>query len=568
MARDCGDNLPNTTSDLNRHLDNANRLYIYNKEDGTYKLLGVAETPGLVGSNEDGLVYPELFNTIKKIQGLQQDGVYNSFQLSDTKPYFYYFYNGDKLIKFRYINQTSELWIEVDRAALYKKLFANAICAGSRGDKGDKGFKGRDGLSAPNERFIIPFPDGRFSTSVPTPIDEDISVRVFDKVNEQLFEVFISVDGEIEGDEYKEFFDELKFEDGTLSGKLKDGSNKLKARQRGAKGPDGKDGRNYIEVVEEFDEFVVAKDAIISLRKANIGNNIKFRKLVVTETPNVVRAMFPTLIDLIGVDKWVAAEFSTQPSKLIKMHELQEIELEKPDLDLPVWVPSPGCVSPAATLYDLPSGGNFEIIEDPRVVSNCKEDLWFCENSSGNCTEGIAIRGDPPPPPPSDYPEVDAFPELASETSNTINQAIIFNKGSKVIDDFYNIESVNNALSVENHSNEGDMIFDNIVSSRIEVLENNILPKFNINGKWEVESSTKKSVYGRCSGAGVLEFEFHSNGTDTISVNCSSYNGLDIYINGNKADIVFGNIIMNSGINEIKVTSKDVSNSIVDINII
>jgi hypothetical protein len=561
MAHDC-DGIPDKTSDLNRHLDNADRLYIYNKEDDTYKLLGIAETPGLVGTDEDGLVYPELFNTIKKIQELHSNGNYNSFQLSDTKPYFYYFYNSDRLIKFKYINQTNELWIEVDRAGLYKKLFANAICAGSRGERGNKGPKGRDGLPAPNEKFIIPFPDGKFSTTVPTPIEEDVSIRLFDELNEQFFEVLISVDGEIREEEYKEHFDKLQFVDNKLSGKLKDSSNKIKARQKGAKGPDGKDGNNYIKVIEELDEFVVAKDAVISLRKSNINNNIKFRKLVVTETPNIVRLMSPVIREMSGVDKWVSSEFSSSPTKIIKLHELQDVELEKPELDLPVWVPSPGCVSPSATLFTLPSGGNFEIIEDPKITSNCKEDLWFCENSSGACTEGITIRGDPPP---SDYPDVAAFPVESIQVSNNIEESNL--KSVNIIDDVYSIESVRNFKSSSKISNNGSMV-QNIAYENINISDNLILPKYTIEGNWVVERATSNSIISKCNGLGSIGFEYYSDGTNVIIINASNYNGLSINVNGHQADIELGNIIMDAGKNDILIFSKDNSDSLVNIDII
>jgi len=165
-------------------IDGNGNIFEYNSEQDEWVYHGQIEVPDIVTLDQDGLVYPEVYRKLVLIQELIDRGIdFGLFKL-DTPgmtPYYYYFYSSDDLIRF-YPETNSRLRLEVDRNRIYQKLL-RSCCAGPVGQQGEQGAAGRDGIPASNESFHFPTSvtagEFEFDTTVATPIDTQISLRLF-----------------------------------------------------------------------------------------------------------------------------------------------------------------------------------------------------------------------------------------------------------------------------------------------------------------------------------------------------------------------------------------------------
>ncbi len=113
---------PENPNDGDQILDAIGNAYQYQAREGSWEYIGIIQKAQEVNPNTNGIVPPETFNKIKKLQNLILSGV--SFdknkiyigKTSDT-PYFYYFYSSNDLIVFtpETINDTQKLGIEVSK---------------------------------------------------------------------------------------------------------------------------------------------------------------------------------------------------------------------------------------------------------------------------------------------------------------------------------------------------------------------------------------------------------------------------------------------------------------------
>jgi len=184
-------------TDGDQVMDGNGNIYEYNAEKNEWIYRGQIEVPAQVSYENDGVIYPEVYRRLALIQELLDRGIdFGLFKL-DTPgriPYYYYFYSSDDLIRF-YPQSNSRLGIEIDRPRLYQKLLRNC-CVGPKGETGAKGTTGRAGIPAADEEFKSPTTvtsgSFEFSTTVNTPIDTDISIRLF-RGNTVLVEYLVSI---------------------------------------------------------------------------------------------------------------------------------------------------------------------------------------------------------------------------------------------------------------------------------------------------------------------------------------------------------------------------------------
>jgi hypothetical protein len=181
-------------------IDSSGNIWEYNAEQDEWIYRGVIEVPDIVTFDQDGLVYPSVYRKMLLIQELMDRGLdFGVFKLDTpgSTPYYYFFYSSDDLIRF-YPETGSKLRIEFDRNRLYQKLL-RTCCAGPKGLQGLTGAAGRSGIAAANEKFKFPtsITAGafEFSTTVATPIDTAISLRLFRNDTELLVEYLLEVSG-------------------------------------------------------------------------------------------------------------------------------------------------------------------------------------------------------------------------------------------------------------------------------------------------------------------------------------------------------------------------------------
>ncbi len=389
--------LPRHPFDLEKFEDQNSRGYVFNDEDDTWKQFGYISKVPLVGVGADGLVYPALFNKIKQISQLSSPDAMPSLRFTDQKPYFYLFYNSDKMLKFKFENQ--EIWIEVDRAALIRKLTAMP-CIGPSGGVGPVGPDGFSGKPAQNEKFIIVNTvTGQFEARVPTPLsDQPISVRGFDQYKAEVFDVLFDP-------KTGEFKDEtgnvisLSYSGETLSGKFSNPKLKFKARQRGPKGQVGRDGINGVEAIESIPAVDVKyTSALAAFYKSKVNGNMLFKKLDLSALKNCVFRISTSGGSIPVGDYWAATELTVSECKNVLYHK-PIVDPVMPPLNLPAWTATPGCYDQKRHLmgtltwqdeFDLP----FDIISDPSPQAcSCKVPFWFCANSGdAPCDGNIDIK--------------------------------------------------------------------------------------------------------------------------------------------------------------------------------
>ena len=185
-------------TDGDQIIDGNGNIYEFNAEQSEWIYRGIIEIPDVVTLDQDGLVFPAVYRRLILIQELIERGIdFGLFKL-DTPgdlPYYYFFYSPDDLIRF-YPETGSRLRIELDRHRLYQKLL-RTCCAGPKGLKGLKGQTGRDGVAADAEKFRLPYSvtSGEFEidTIVATPIDTQISIRLYRQETDLLVEYLLGI---------------------------------------------------------------------------------------------------------------------------------------------------------------------------------------------------------------------------------------------------------------------------------------------------------------------------------------------------------------------------------------
>jgi len=406
--------LPNNPRDADKYQTYPN-LFVFNKEDDTWKNLG-AEDFKLVSSSNDGMVFPKLYDKLKSFYNSFGKG-FKDLRLTDKKCYFYYFYNSDSFIKF--IFDDDNLWIEINKSVLARKIMSRTFCVGEKGRDGLIGQKGRNGDKAVNERFIS---SSNGIIDIDVFIDEGnngpISIRGYDRYRIKFFEVLLNLDGTYEENDY---FYYIELNGNNLKLKLKDSNTLLKIRQVGPDGINGTDGVNHIVVNEYLNDVNVMTEALIDFNK--LDNNLVFKKEVLA-VDNCIFKLNATVLPISNL--WIGVEVTLRECKLIEIVD-PLIVLEKPALDLPLWTPIPGCYDQRRyefanfnwmEEFNLP----FEILPNPEPKYNsCAIPFWFCGNS-GNAPCDAEIEIDVPVQVGNDYSSSSSS-SLSSSSSDSYSDS-------------------------------------------------------------------------------------------------------------------------------------------------
>lgn len=413
--------------DKERVADKSGNIWEYNSEKNEFLYKGQVTTLPEVGYDVDGLVTPDIYQTLALIQELIDQGVqFGKFKLKTDveNPYFFYFHSSDDLIKFDPEAQ-DVLRMEVDLARLYQKLLKQC-CIGPKGRKGETGDPGKAGRAAANEVFIkVPFEDDRviISANVPSPINTPISLRFFDAAKIEVAEflvdtstnevTFVLSDGiSIEESSLDLTYDktttrltaDIRFIGSDVSGWF------YKARQRGADGDSGPDGNPFLEIITDLlpDPTLHSTRAIVSMRKSGTNNicyleKDVFDRITVSRLSATAGALPPS--DLLK-SYFVAAEVTTRNSKDIGYCNIANrlTDIKIPDLELPSWTPQPGCGQRNRwsafrfNWYDFADAPNiFKIIPTSRPPENCcEQDFFHCPNI-GDQPCGVKGPGGRPP---------------------------------------------------------------------------------------------------------------------------------------------------------------------------
>jgi hypothetical protein len=420
--------LPKEANDQEQVMDLFGNVFEFDTETKGWYERGVVRSFDIVNEEVSGLVSSEIFTRLDVIRRLIEQGVsFKRFKIKTDRgfPYFYYFFSSDDLIRF-YVERDgiTNLRIEVDKARLYYRLL-RTTCAGQKGLNGEKGDNGKDGEPAPNEKFKTPKVSGsalEVLTSVPTPIDTDISLRFFKTVRSTrpAAEFLIPLGtGEVVVNVIDKSISvvshEFDFATGTLSGSVTfsgDVGNlvdwRFKARQRGARGQKGRDGTRFVEILSEVidDPSIRATEALITLRKSPINDNIFFTKKGLFDEVCVSSLRVPSSILPIGdvtEAKWVSVAITTAACKDIGAFQFARPDFEPPTLDMPNWEPASCCYD--RIHYDkfkfdwfaqadpqLP----FTIVTDPRPPEQCcQADFFWCPNVGDN---PCGVQGQVEPP--------------------------------------------------------------------------------------------------------------------------------------------------------------------------
>jgi hypothetical protein len=466
MSITCTDSLPKNPQDGDQIADHLGNVYEYNAEANSWINIGILQTPDIVNEQQDGIITPEIYNQIREIEQLEQQGVdFNKSKLfigrRPDNPYFYYFHSSDDLVKFSPEVTTEglkKLRIEFDRARFIQKL-ARTPCIGPQGRKGIQGPAGQDGVPAEDERFLTSEEVTReyykFNTKVSTPLeDEPVSLRVFD-TGVLAFEILVS----IEGTDVLQFNDTEDFvvdqertkiefnEDNDLIGTiyLSKGSFtpeplrwKHKARQRGLKGDPGEDGSALLKVVNDpfGDDFVTFNEYFASLRVSQDEDIFVLKKKV---SDKLCSSNIKMTIQTLPVPKLedrhvMAVDMATKRCKDIGYYKFQPEEIELPDLTIPGWTPTIACndrrrfefnkfrwfdeVEEVASQSPdcITAGFAFQIFGDPNPTDQCcRDDFFLCGNLGDLCT----IEGVPCAEPPGVLPFSSSSVSVSSSSSST-----------------------------------------------------------------------------------------------------------------------------------------------------
>lgn len=414
-------------------LDEYGNIYEFNSEQKSWIYKGVTQSYNVVSDTANGLVDPQLFSKLNLIEILKNDGYkFGSFKIDagDLNPYFYYLHSTDDLIRF-YPEASNKIRIEIDRSRLTQFL-TKECCIGPKGKTGVDGQAGTDGIKAPNEQFISPLSTKDnvfdFETNVPTPIDTQISLRIFDSLKELRIEFLINKISTGTGDndvtiikhdesiEIEETSLSLTYENEILAGAIKFLSEDIvgwtyKARQVGPDGDAGADGIGFFEIIDQYydDPIIRSTEAIVSLRKPNTNDDIFFiRKSLFDKvcTSNLVQS--PTLPrGDIKSASFTSVKVTSKQCKDIGRYVFRPDDFDAPKLDLPAWTPTEDCCGGSQSNVRGFDWYNrvepkymFSVLEDPIIEScHCVDDFFWCPNVGDN---PCGVEGDILPPAQDD----------------------------------------------------------------------------------------------------------------------------------------------------------------------
>lgn len=319
----------------------------------------------------------------------------------------------------------NQLRVEIDRGRLFQKLMRNC-CVGPKGPKGLQGSAGRDGIPADDEVFRSPdsITDDIFSFSakVATPIDTQISVRIFrgesiiieflHSANGTEATSFVINDPNISIDQTTVDFDyDVVTEEFVGSFQVSQGAEgleiwKYKIRQKGPKGQPGEDGKAFFVIEDDIldDPVVQSSQALSSLRKGSEGNLLVYNRELFSEIPaSNLGALEGDQITNLSDTLFVGLEPTIRNAKGLGFFSFEETSFNVPSLDLPSWTPTGDCVQARRWAQYRFEWFNkvdpkymFSILSTPKPPSQCcQDDLFFCPNV-GDEPCGIIGSIDPP----------------------------------------------------------------------------------------------------------------------------------------------------------------------------
>ena len=433
-------------------------IFQYDAESDSWIDTGVQISTSLVSDTQNGLISPQIYNLINRIQQLEKDGVsfqYNKIWTGSMKklPYFYYFHSTDKTISFRYyVDNTKQkrLQIEVNRQRLLNKIMSQS-CAGSVGAKGQKGLTGFPGIAAnpetPHSAFKVTSDTFTVrNTIVNTPIDTDISLRIISGTT-ILIEVLIPISGsggvtynsKIQGLVVNVNQSNISFTNSQISGSVvlargtfNNWSNLIyKVRQKGPTGPAGQDGDSFITISNiitnndiNYSEFISAlykstysDDMFYTMAKAPISgvysSSLSMSALPIGSYPVSLEISNNTDLQIC----YYAPSGVPNSNPAISTGAGACCVPKAPNITLPSWYPYAACIlndftsivqmewwkdipQPAINAcFDIPVPLNILVDaegSDIEANGNCVDNFWLCTNLGDCCP---IVPPNPPPPP-------------------------------------------------------------------------------------------------------------------------------------------------------------------------
>ncbi len=180
---------PNNPVDGMQVLDAFGNIYQFRSAEQTWEYIGIIQAAQTVNATTNGVVPPDVYAKIQQLQNLISSGVaFDKNKIfigkNNNSPYYYYFYSSNDLITFEPFKTSGaqKLRIEVNRQKLMQLLTATP-CIGPTGLKGPIGNGGRNGIKAPLEKLQVPSTISdthiKINSKVPTPINTDISLRIY-----------------------------------------------------------------------------------------------------------------------------------------------------------------------------------------------------------------------------------------------------------------------------------------------------------------------------------------------------------------------------------------------------
>lgn len=372
--------------------DEYGNIYIYDASMNMWIKRGIINSPELVNANSDGLINPRIVRKLELMEEYNYNKNQFSIQLGDnTDPInYYYFRSPNNLIKITHYDD--KLRFEVDRNILDHEIIKLFRIKGPQGLKGPTGDKGRDGIQCKAEEFFtgtIVETGIYIYKEVATPIDTEVSLRIYDLGENQLAEIWITLDGDTtikSGEENINSLD-LSFNNNILEGiiNLKTSLDvKFKARQRGKKGKKGKDGLRYLEVQTKTitDDLIRSKTAIINVRKSPSNNDIYYYSDEVLKE-NIASKIAADFVFPSENDIYPAVQLDNSAAKKIITHRLNNKKLEDPIYNLPEWIPNSNC----RNFNDLDFDTEFDgiILKNDFKIDSCVQPFTFKANGQCAC---------------------------------------------------------------------------------------------------------------------------------------------------------------------------------------
>ena len=170
--------LPREATGDDEICDRHGNRWIYDAESNGWISKGTINPSDLVSEDASGLVTPDIFDRLRKLETYSLRDIKQLKLLPGTDAYWYYFKSSDKLFRFRQEGENA-LRIEVDKGRIFQILMKE-VCPGVRGPKGLQGDTGLDGIHGADEICYEPseINDGKldFAIFTPTPLLSDTAV--------------------------------------------------------------------------------------------------------------------------------------------------------------------------------------------------------------------------------------------------------------------------------------------------------------------------------------------------------------------------------------------------------